>query len=226
MIGLVISSIRQVFEPSFRLILLKALFLSSTVFVCLGAIVWFILSDTIFFNFWLFEMIADLFGVLAFTVITWLLFPAIVSFFISLFLEEIVDTVEKHHYPTSLQKKPTKLSTTLLVSLRFTIVAVFLNILAIPFYVLTFWFPPLSILIFYCLNGYLLGREYFELVAIRHLDSANIVSTRRSCRLQLFLVGLVITFLFTIPIINFFTPIFSVVVATHFFKTLHSVESI
>ena len=40
---------------------------------------------------------------------------------------------------------------------------------------LLIWLPPINLFIFYGLNGYLLSREYFELVALRHLDATSAV---------------------------------------------------
>ncbi|MEL0215761.1 MAG: EI24 domain-containing protein, partial [Burkholderiaceae bacterium] len=74
--------------------------------------------------------------------------------------------------------------------------------------------------------GYLLGREYFELVALRHIRLKDISSVRQSNSWQLFLFGSVTTFLFTIPIINFLAPILGVAGMTHFFRKLTVIKSI
>ena len=179
-----------------------------------------------FFTFWLFEAFADMFGGITAFVIAWLLFPTLASFFITLFLEDIVEAIESRHYSSILSEKINNPSAMFIISLRFTAIALFLNILAIPFYFFTIWFPPLGIFVFYCLNGYLLGREYFELVALRHIKMEDIPSIRRSNRWQLFLFGSVTTFLFTIPIINFLTPILGVTGMTHLFRKLSIIKSI
>ena len=179
-----------------------------------------------FFTFWIFEAFADMFGGITAIVIAWLLFPTLASFFITLFLEDIVEAIESRHYPNILLEKINNPSATFIISLRFTAIALFLNILAIPFYFFTIWFPPLGIFVFYCLNGYLLGREYFELVALRHIKMEDIPSIRQANRLKLFLFGSVTTFLFTIPIINFLAPILGVTGMTHFFRKLPIIKSI
>ena len=226
MINLFLISFSQLPDPAFRRVIIKAILLSIFVFVFLAIVVWFVLSETNFFTFWIFEAFADMFGGITAIVIAWLLFPTLASFFITLFLEDIVEAIESRHYPNILLEKINNPSATFIISLRFTAIALFLNILAIPFYFFTIWFPPLGIFVFYCLNGYLLGREYFELVALRHIKMEDIPSIRQANRLKLFLFGSVTTFLFTIPIINFLAPILGVTGMTHFFRKLPMIKSI
>ena len=226
MINLFLISFSQLPDPAFRRVIIKAILLSIFVFIFLAMIVGFVLSETNFFTFWVFEAFADMFGGITAIVIAWLLFPTLASFFITLFLEDIVEAVESRHYPNILLEKINNPSATFIISLRFTAIALFLNILAIPFYFFTIWFPPLGIFVFYCLNGYLLGREYFELVALRHIKMEDIPSIRQANRLKLFLFGSVTTFLFTIPIINFLAPILGVTGMTHFFRKLPIIKSI
>ena len=226
MINLFLISVSQLPDPAFRRVIIKSILLSVLVFIFLAIIVWFVLSETNFFTFWVFEAFADMFGGITAIVISWLLFPTLASFFITVFLEDIVEAVESRYYPNTLLEKINNPSATFVISLRFTVIALFLNILAIPFYFFTIWFPPLGIFVFYCLNSYLLGREYFELVALRHIKLKDISSIRRSNSWQLFLFGSVTTFLFTIPIINFLAPILGVAGMTHFFRKLPIIKSI
>ena len=226
MINLFLISVSQLPDPAFRRVIIKAILLSVFVFIFLAIIVWFVLSETNFFTFWVFEAFADIFGGITAIVISWLLFPTLASFFITVFLEDIVEAVESRYYPNTLLEKINNPSATFVISLRFTVIALFLNILAIPFYFFTIWFPPLGIFVFYCLNSYLLGREYFELVALRHIKLKDISSIRRSNSWQLFLFGSVTTFLFTIPIINFLAPILGVAGMTHFFRKLPIIKSV
>lgn len=217
-------AIRQLPDPAFRRVLLRALLLATIVFVGLAAVVWFFLAGTDFFTFWLLETIIDVLGGVAVVVVTWLLFPAVASFFVTLFLEDIVGAVEERHYPDDPPPHAIPLSTTVVVSLRFTTVALALNVLALPFYLLTFWFPPFALALFYCLNGYLLSREYYELVALRRLDARAATSLRKANRQRLFLAGVIITFLFTVPIVNLFASVIGVAAMAHLFHSLHARE--
>ena len=221
MIRSIFLAIRQLPDPALRRVLVQSLLLAAAVFVVLAAVVWFFMTGTNFFTFWLFEMIVDALGGIAVAVMTWLLFPAVASFFVSLFLEDVVAAVEDRHYLDDPPARSVPLSTTVAVSLRFTGVTLALNLLALPFYLLTFWFPPFAIMIFYCLNGYLLSREYYELVALRRLETTAAVALRKANKQRLFFAGVIITFLFTIPIVNLFAPVIGVAAMAHVFRSLH-----
>tara|TARA_Y100001960_G_scaffold331107_1_gene427046 strand:- start:1226 stop:1906 length:681 start_codon:yes stop_codon:yes gene_type:complete len=219
-------SIRQLPDPAFRKVLIRALVLAIIVFVGLAGVVWFVLAGTSLFRFWFLEMIVDVLGGVAAAVVTWLLFPAVASLFVSLFLEDIVDAVDIRHYPDDPRARAVALSTTIVVALRFTGITLALNIVVLPFYFLTFWFPPFALVIFYCLNGYLLSREYYELVALRHLDPADAAMIRKNNKRCLFLAGVVVTFFFTIPIVNLFAPVIGVAAMAHIFRSLRIGEAV
>ncbi len=69
-------------------------------------------------------------------------------------------------------------------------------------------------------NGYLLGRDYFEIVAVRRLAPEDVVSLRKSYRSRLFWAGVLIAFLFTIPLVNLITPIVATAFMVHVFELL------
>ena len=81
-------------------------------------------------------------------------------------------------------------------------------------------FPPLYLLVFYSVNGYLLGREYFELVAYRRLDERAADALRRACRGRVMLAGVAMTFMLTIPVFNLVAPIAATAFAVHLFEAL------
>ena len=103
----------------------------------------------------------------------------------------------------------------LAVGLKFLWDVIRLNLFALPVYIFA---PGLNLFVFYGLNGYLLGREYFELVALRHLDAAAAVELRKRHRWRLFVAGVVMTFLFTVPIVNLVTPLIATAAMVHIFK--------
>ena len=67
--------------------------------------------------------------------------------------------------------------------------------------------PPVNFFVFYALNGYLIGREFFELVAHRRMDPVQAQYLRRSFSGQVFLAGAVIAVMMTIPIFNLVAPV-------------------
>jgi len=89
------------------------------------------------------------------------------------------------------------------------------TMLALPLYLLTFLFPPLKLFVFYLVNGYLLGREYFELVAMRHHDAADRRRLRRAMRGERVAAGLGIAVLFSIPLANLAAPLVATAAMVH-----------
>lgn len=69
---------------------------------------------------------------------------------------------------------------------RIALPALLLNLIAIPFY----FIPVVNAVVFYTLNGYLMGREYSTLAATRHMPFRDAVKLRRSARFGFFLIGL------------------------------------
>ena len=71
----------------------------------------------------------------------------------------------------------------------------------------------------------MLSREYYELVSLRQSDAGAAEMLRKANRQRLFLSGVVITFLFTIPIVNLFAPVIGVAAMAHIFRSLHADEA-
>lgn len=64
--------------------------------------------------------------------------------------------------------------------------ALFFNLIAIPFY----FIPVVNALVFYGLNGFLMGREYATITAARHMSYADARALRKRHGGAVFLVGL------------------------------------
>lgn len=75
---------------------------------------------------------------------------------------------------------------------------------------------PVYIIAFYGMNGYLLSREYFELVAIRRYDARTVEAIRKSRQKKLWLAGVGLTFLMTIPLVNLVAPIIATAFMVHY----------
>jgi uncharacterized protein involved in cysteine biosynthesis len=74
----------------------------------------------------------------------------------------------------------------LLTGVRIALPALVLNLLAVPFY----FIPGLNALVFYGLNGFLMGREYATVTAARHMSFADAVAFRKRNGGAVFMVGL------------------------------------
>src|SRR3546814_18297369 len=87
------------------------------------------------------------------------------------------------------------------------LIKLILNLLVLPLYLVLIWIPPLNLLLFYLLNGYLLGRQHFEMVAVPRLDLATAKPLRRSFRGPVILAGAALPSLLTITHLNHVTHI-------------------
>ena len=153
------------------------------------------------------EFFTDLFGVALVLFLSYLLFPSVVYLIVSFFSEDVALAVETERYPYLPEPRKQGKREIIVVTIKFVAISLVLNIFVIPVYAVLF---PVSPFVFYALNGYLMGREYFELVALRRVNSAEAQFLRRAFRGQLFLAGTVIAFMMTIPIVNFIAPVISV----------------
>ena len=144
-------------------------------------------------------------------VLTWFLFPVVLSATIGLFLESVAEAVEARHYPTLPKATRLPIWPLLLASLRFLLVACLLNVLLLPCLLL----GPLFPIVYYVVNGYLLGRSYFELVAWRRLDPASARILRRQHAGTVILAGIATALLLTVPLLNLIAPVLAVMAMVH-----------
>lgn len=153
-------------------------------------------------------------------VLTLFLFSAFVSLISSFFVERVVSAVEERHYPQLPPAQDTSIATDVEVSVRFTLLTLLVNLIALPFYIIFLFFPILSLILFYVVNGFLFGREYFELVSLRRLGKADSKALRKTARGRVFLAGVIVAALSTVPIVNLLVPVVASAFMTHVFHGL------
>ena len=190
--------------------ILAAIFVLAALWTGIG----YLLTQTTFFSIWWLEWVIDFLGGLATLILTWFLFPAVISAVIGFYLDDIADAVEARHYPDLAPTAGLPFSATAAVTARFLAVMIFLNLALLVFLLL----GPLFPFVFYAANGYLLGREYFELVALRRVDVQTMRSMRRANRGQLLIVGVVVMVLLTIPLVNLLAPVVATAAMVHLFE--------
>jgi len=214
MLNALSKGVSQLNDKATRQILWICIGLALVVFIALWSGIGFVLTKTSFFEWGWLETVVDVLGGLTTAILTWFLFPGVVSAVVGLFLDQIADCVEKRHYPDLPKTQGPPFSDSLLSSLKFLSVFVVLNIAMLPFLLL----GPLFPFIFYGVNGYLLSREYFELVAHRRISPVDARAMRKANQYRLLGLGIAIAFLLTIPIINLVTPIIATAAMIHLFQ--------
>jgi CysZ protein len=163
------------------------------------------------------DWLVDVLGGLAVLGLSWLLFPAIVTLIMGFLLDRIAVAVETLDYPDKDPPRHHRAGETVAAMLRLTAMTIVLNLLALPLYVLV---PGINLVLFLALNGYLLGRGYFEVVALRRLDAAAARAMRNRFAGRIFLGGVVIAGLFALPLVNLVAPVIATAFMVHVFEML------
>lgn len=132
----------------------------------------------------------------------------------SFFLDEVADAVEERHYPALPPVPRTGLAEALRDSLGFLGVLVLANVVAVALYLM---FPFLIPLIFYGLNGFLLGREYFQVAAMRREGRAGAQALRARHRGRIWLAGCLMAVPLSVPLVNLLVPILGAATFTHLY---------
>lgn len=145
--------------------------------------------------------------------LAWILFPATVILIVNLFAEQVADAVERRHYAGLPPAPGASMRDGLASTAKLAAVGICLNLLVLPLYFL----PGPNIIIYLALNGYLLGREYFETVAQRRLSRRQVAELRRLLRGRIWLSGVVIAMMLTIPLFNLIAPVLATAFVTHLF---------
>lgn len=151
-----------------------------------------------------------------FTILGWFMLPAFIVLISGIFQETTISRVEQADYPDKVRTTPPRFWPDFVHDIRFTLWALFLNILVLPFYLAGIG-PVLAVL----LNSYLLGREYFESAAGYHMGKAKAKKLSKYHGGAVYFGGFVITALTITPFVNLFAPIIALVWMVHIY---HSVE--
>lgn len=137
----------------------------------------------------------------------------------SLFLEDVAAAVEARHYPALPPVAPMPWSDALRDTAGFLGVLIGANLLALVLYIAL---PFGAFAIFWGLNGYLLGREYFQLAAMRRLGRAGAQDLRRRHWLTVWAAGVLMAIPLSVPLINLLIPILGAATFTHLVHALRS----
>jgi uncharacterized protein involved in cysteine biosynthesis len=100
---------------------------------------------------------------------------------------------------------------------RFLGVVIGVNLVALVAYLM---FAPIAPILFWVVNGFLLGREYGQLVALRRTDAAGARGFRRRNSGTLFVAGVLMAVPLTIPVVNLLVPILGAATFTHLYQML------
>ncbi|KRB24610.1 cysteine biosynthesis protein CysZ [Mesorhizobium sp. Root695] len=145
-----------------------------------------------------------------------LLIAPVTAVLAGLFLDDIAEVVERTDYPGDPSGRAMPALRSLVLSMRFLGVVILGNIVAL----LLLLVPGVNIAAFFIVNGYLLGREFFEFAAMRFRGEEEARALRRHYAGTVFLAGLVISAFLAVPLLNLVTPLFAAAMMVHLHKAI------
>jgi len=205
-------AIDDAFAPEQRHVLVVSIVATIAIFalLCLG-VSWGVSAVRLSEHWW-FKWPLEVLGNLAVLAIAWLIFPGVATTILSLFLDPVLTRLERKHYPALPPSFGMPLRQAIISGLRLLGLTIALNLLALPIYLLI---PAINLFLFYLLNGYLLGREYFDLVALRRLDGVAAGALWRERRGRWLLAGTAIAALLSLPVVNLAAPLVAAALMLH-----------
>lgn len=144
------------------------------------------------------------------------LMPAVTAFVGSFFVDEVAELVEREYYPAEPAGRALPIFSALIEGIKISLLALIVYFCALPFLL----FAGFGIIVLFLANSYLLGREYFELAAMRFRPVYEAKTLRKAHAGYVFLAGMVIAVFVSIPILNLATPIFAMAFMVHVNKNM------
>jgi CysZ protein len=224
-----IKALVQMFSPEFRRVLLKSIGLGLILIVLIG-----IGLNRVFS--WMAEggaawAEASTGGHTAWQILAWVLsvaatlgiitgalflMPTIAAFVGTFFVDETAEAVEREYYPAEPLGRALPFFRAMIEGIKIALLTLAVYFFALPF----IFFAGVGIIILFLANAYLLGREYFELAAMRFRPPFEAKAMRKANAVYVFLAGMVIAVFVSIPVVNLATPIFAMAFMVHVHKRM------
>ena len=225
-----LKSVTQFDDPKFRHVLWRGLGLTIVLLIAACLLVNFGINQLLS-SAWAANLIGDQswlgalinIGGALFTIALsiWLMVP-VTSAIIALFLDEVAQAVEARHYPHLPKQTATKLQDQILVGIRFLGILLLANIGAL---ILSMIVPLLGPFVFWATNGYLMGREYFQMAAMRRMPRAQAQELYQRHQGYIWTAGILMAIPMSIPLVGLFIPILGAATFTHQFERLRALPS-
>ena len=218
------KSIIQLADPLIRKVIISAVILSVALFCFLTILIWWALGSAALIGISWLDSIIGLLGGGGTIILGILFFPSVAGLIVTFMLEEIAQAVERRYYPDLPEPRKETLKEMFGNAARFSLLTLVLNIVfilfVVPIMALTIFLIPAIPFVYFALNGYLLGREYFDFAALRRLNNTSVKKLRSRHKHRIFFCGIVISVMMTIPFINWFMPVVAAAYMIHIFEVL------
>ena len=220
MLAAAIAALSQIFTQRFRATLWKVLALTlgvlAVLWVGLDRLAVHFLTDPAWFPYpWMATAISFALGIGLVVGLAFIVAPAS-SLVAGFFLDDLADLVERDIYPEGARGVALPAGRAAWLAARFAAVSLAVNFAAL----LVFLLPGVNAIVFFVANAYLLGREYFELAALRFRSLDEVRALRKRHAITLFIAGFFIAAFVAVPIVNLLTPLFGVAFMVRLYKQL------
>ena len=214
MIADALDAFVEIFSPPFRQVMWKSIGLTAAILVLAG-----IALDRLALSYvhvgpaWLSFVISS---AVALGLIVGMIFlaPPTASLVAGFYLDDIAAIVERSIDPCGPPGRPLPFAPSLALGLRFAALSLVVNVTVLALTFLT----GVGLAAFFVLNGYVLGREYFELAAMRHVSAAEARALFVRHWLEVFAAGAIVTIVLAVPVLNLLTPLFATAFLTRVYK--------
>ncbi|MFD1911454.1 EI24 domain-containing protein [Halodurantibacterium flavum] len=161
-------------------------------------------------------------GLIVMIVLSPLLMMPVASAFTGFFLDDVAQAVEDRHYPALPPAADVPLYDQIKDGVNYFALLVAVNILGLGVFLFS---GPFALPVFWGLNGFLLGREYFQMVAMRRLGRTGASDMRGRYPLTVWTGGVLMALPLSVPVLNLFVPVIGVAGFTHLFHRLRRQEA-
>ncbi|MGR3711673.1 MAG: EI24 domain-containing protein [Shimia sp.] len=224
-LGSFFAALGQMGDPRFRRVLLRGIGLTFALLVAayaafLQLMTWLTSSDMVQNTLGSITWVGDLLTWGSFFLMVFLsvfLMIPVASAITSMFLDEVAEAVEERKYPDVPRVPSVPFYEGLKDTVNFLGVLIAANIIALLIYAIV---PPFALFIFWGMNGFLLGREYFTLAAMRHLGREGAKRLRKKHGATIWVAGILMAMPLSVPLVNLVIPIIGAATFTHLFHRL------
>lgn len=130
--------------------------------------------------------------------------------FLGIFLDDALDAVREKHYPDKEWIKPPGMVGSSIASIRFILWSFLVYLIASPILLIGYFIPPIGLILQFLLGGYLLGREFGQLIELRLPRDQRIKKPGST------LYGTLTVFLWTLPLVNLLAPLLLAASLVHY----------
>ncbi len=227
MIGLAINRTwQQLLHPKFRSVFLTSLLAALGTLILLTFSLNYYWPETFVFGWDWIDDLGDSIAAAGFWAVvtfgSYLLFPGIVTMVMGLLIDQIATAVEEEYYPNRMGTRKVPVTDIVLSAAKLTLIMLVVNLLALVPYIILFFMTASTgaFALFVVINGFLLGREYIEMVAMRHMDRRAVHRFRMENGGKIFACGAIMAAMFAVPFLNLLAPIIGAAMMTHIFHQL------